>query len=286
MAKVGTIKRIAASEKPPPEAVRGGGIQSLERAFGILEEVARNREGINLSELSKRVGLHNSTTFHLVKTMVMLGYIEQAKDSKRYRVGRRLFTLAAAALDEIELVNLATPVLESLTRATGECSHFAIRSGDDIVVLAKTAGTGMFQMVDRAGVVRPAHCTALGKVLLAALTPVQVERYLVSHELRRFTAKTIVERATLHRELKDVRRTGIGFDDGEFDAEARCVAVPVRDFTGQVAGAIGLSGPIWRLSIQALQEKAQQVREAAADLSRELGYDPASAIAKIPAAKS
>jgi IclR family transcriptional regulator, KDG regulon repressor len=95
-----------------------------------------------------------------------------------------------------------------------------------------------------------------------------------------------VEREALVRELKDVRRTGIGFDDGEFDAEARCVAVPVRDFTGQVAGAIGLSGPIWRLSIQSLQEKAQQVREAAADLSRELGYDSGSAIAKIPAAKS
>jgi DNA-binding IclR family transcriptional regulator len=215
----------------------------------------------------------------------MLGYIEQSKDSKRYRVGRRLFTLAAGALDEIQLVNLATPVLESLTRATGECSHFAIRSGDDIVVLAKTAGTGMFQMVDRAGVVRPAHCTALGKVLLAALTPQQVESYLAGHELRRFTPKTIVERDALLRELKDVRRTGIGFDDGEFDAEARCVAVPVHDFTGQVAGAIGLSGPIWRLSIQALQEKAQQVREAAADLSRELGFGRASPIAKIAAAK-
>jgi DNA-binding IclR family transcriptional regulator len=143
----------------------------------------------------------------------------------------------------------------------------------------------MFQMVDRAGVVRPAHCTALGKVLLAALTPAQIESYLESHELRRFTAKTIVERDPLLRELKEVRRTGIGFDDGEFDAEARCVAVPVRDFTGQVAGAIGLSGPIWRLSIQALQEKAQQVREAASDLSRELGFDPASSIAKIAAAK-
>src|SRR4029077_16277693 len=102
MAKITTVKRIAGGDKPP-EAARGGNIQSLERAFGILEEVARNREGINLSELSKRVALHNSTTFHLVKTMVLLGYVEQSKDSKRYRIGRRLFTLAAGALDEIEL---------------------------------------------------------------------------------------------------------------------------------------------------------------------------------------
>jgi DNA-binding IclR family transcriptional regulator len=267
-----TREPAIAVENQAPEESRGGGIQSLERAFAILEEIARNREGIGLSELSKRVGLHSSTTFHLVKTMTTLGYAEQLKETKRYRIGRRLFTLAAGALDEIELVNLATPVLERLSRATGECGHFAVRSGDNIVVLARTAGSGMLQMADRVGVVRPAHCTALGKVLIAALAPAQIDRYIASQELRRFTPKTIVEREALVRELDDVRRTGIGFDDGEFDAEVRCVAVPVRDFTGRVAGAIGISGPIWRLSIQALQDKALEVREAAAALSRELGF--------------
>jgi IclR family KDG regulon transcriptional repressor len=260
------------SDEQAADAARGGGIQSLERAFAILEEIARDSEGVGLSELSKRVGLHNSTTFHLVRTMTALGYVEQSKDSKRYRIGRRLFTLAAGALDEITLVGVATPVLESLTRATGECSHFAIRSGDNIVVLAKTVGSGMFQMADRVGVVRPAHCTALGKVLIAALTPEQRERFVARQELRRFTPKTIVESDLLLRELDEVHHSGIGFDDGEFDAEARCVAVAVRDFTGQVAGAIGISGPIWRLSIQFLQEKSQPVREAAAALSRELGW--------------
>ena len=271
------------------EAVRGAGIQSISRAFSILEEIARNRDGIALAELSKRVALHNSTTFHLVKTMVSLGYIQQLRDSKRYRIGRRLFTLAAGALDEIELVSLATPVLENLTRLTGECSHFAIRSGANIVVVAKTAGAGMFQMVDQVGVVRPAHCTALGKVLIAALTPEQLGRYVASHEMQRFTPKTIIEPDVLARELDEVRRNDIAFDDGEFDSEARCVAVPVRDFTGQVAGAIGVSGPIWRLSIQALQEKAKQVRDAAIDLSRELGYEarpePARLLPKVAGKK-
>src|SRR5262249_7550787 len=94
---------------------RGGGVQSLGRAFSILEEVARHREGIGLAELSKLVGLHNSTTFHLAKTLVSLGYIRQERDSKRYRVGRPLFALAASALDEIEMVNPATPILEDLS---------------------------------------------------------------------------------------------------------------------------------------------------------------------------
>ena len=262
---------------PPEEKVREpgkerGGVQSIERAFAIAEEVARNREGIGLAELSKRVGLHNSTTFHLVKTMVQLGYVSQLADSRKYRIGRRMFTLAAGALDEIELVSVATPILEKLTSATGEYSHFAIRSGEQIVVVAKTAGTGIFQMVDRTGAVRPAHATALGKVLLAALSPSQLERYLETCELRKFTAKTIVEREALLREIEEVRRKGLAFDDGEFDPEARCVAVPVRDFTGRVAGAIGMSGLMWRLSLQALQEKSKYVREAAVELSAELGF--------------
>src|SRR5262245_1575546 len=88
----------------PPDDKRSGGVQSLARAFSILEEVARSRDGINLADLSRKVGLHNSTTFHLVKTMVSLGYIRQIKDDKRYRIGRPLFALAANALDEIEMV--------------------------------------------------------------------------------------------------------------------------------------------------------------------------------------
>jgi DNA-binding IclR family transcriptional regulator len=69
-----------------------------------------------------------------------------------------------------------------------------------------------------------------------------------------------------------VRRNGIAYDDSEFNAEARCVAVPVRDFTGQVRGAIGISGAVWRLSLQALEEKSRLVRSAAARMSRDFGY--------------
>lgn len=249
-----------------------GGIQSLERAFAILEEVARNIEGINVADLSKAVGLHNSTTFHLVKTMAQLGYISQVRDSKRYRIGTRLFTLAAGALEENSFLAVATPVLEKLTGETGESAHFAIRSGNSIVVIARTAGSGLLQMVDRNGGQRPAHATALGKVLLSPLNDAQIRQFLGSESLRKFTPKTIVERDALLRAIAEVRRTGIAYDDGEFDEEIRCVAVPVFDFAGRVAGAVGISGAVWRLSLQSLQAKAEQVREAARSISAQLGY--------------
>jgi DNA-binding IclR family transcriptional regulator len=254
-----------------------GGVQSIGRAFAILEEVARNRDGIGLADLSKKVGLHNSTTFHLVKTMVSLGYIRQLKDSKRYRIGRPLFALAASALDEMEMVSMATPVLDDLSRATGESSHFATRMSDAVVVMARTPGPGAFQLTDRVGVVRPAYCTALGKVILAALRPDQIDRYLERVELKALTPKTITNAQRLRRELQEIRRSGIAVDDGEFDTEMRCAAMPVHDFSGQVVGAIGISGPVWRLSIQALQTKMRDLMDAAKHLSEAFGASKAPA---------
>ena len=257
------------------------GVQSLGRAFSILETVARHRDGIGLADLSKLVGLHNSTTFHLAKTMVSLGYLRQEPDSKRYRIGRPLFALAASALDEIEMVNLATPVLEELSRDTGDSSHFSVRMGDAVVVIARTGGPGPFQLADRVGVVRPAHCTALGKVLLASLSEDQLARFLQRVELTPHTAKSITDAATLTREVAKVRRSGVAHDDGEFNPEVRCIAVPVHDFTGQIVGALGISGPIWRQNHQAQQGKAKKLQIAAARLSASFGA-PTRAPRKTP----
>jgi len=213
------------------------GVQSLGRAFAILEEVARHREGIGLAELSKLVGLHNSTS----------------------------------ALDEIEMVNVATPILEELSRETGESSHFAVRMGDAVVVIARTSGPGAFQLTDRVGVVRPAHCTALGKIILASLRQDQLDRFLERVELTPSTEKSITEIPRLLREIAEIRRSGVAIDDGEFNLEVRCLAVPVKDFTGQIIGALGISAPTWRLSNQVLQSRAKIVQAAAGRLSADFG---------------
>ena len=256
------------------ESKERSGIQSLERAFAILEEIAASRDGITLVELSKRLDLHNSTAFHLVQTMVSLGYVRQLRDSKRYRIGRPLFALAAAARDEVELASLAQPVLEALSAETGETGHCAVWSSGQVVAIAKTPGAGSFQMVGGVGLLRPAYCTGLGKALLAYMTPTQLERYLAGTALKRLTAKTITEPDILRQQLDEIRHNGLAFDDGEFDQEVRCLSVPVRDFTGQVVAAIGISGPMWRLQLQGLSEKAVHVRRAGGQLSATLGYRP------------
>ncbi len=285
LAKAKVARRSRALRPDGDEKANDGqrvGVQSLGRAFAILEEVARNREGIGLADLSKRVGLHNSTAFHLAKTLVALGYIRQEPDSRRYRIGRPLFALAASALDEIEMVSLATPIMEELSAKTGESSHFAVRMGDAIVVIARTSGPGAFQLAERVGVVRPAHCTALGKVILAALHPGQLDRFLQRADLKPSTDNSITEIPALLREIEEVRRSGIALDDGEFNPEVRCVAVPVKDFTGQVVGALGISAPVWRLSMQALKSRTKAVQAAADRLSREFGAEATASAPGFP----
>jgi IclR family transcriptional regulator, KDG regulon repressor len=274
-----TKRTPSAGTAPPAPAGEGedrqrGGVQSIARAFAILEEVARDREGVALADLSKRVGLHNSTAFHLVKTMVSLGYIRQIKDTKRYRIGRPLFALAAGALDEMEMVSMATPVLQQLSLESGESSHFAVSMNNRVVVLARTDGPGAFHLTERIGIVRPAYCTALGKIILAALRPDQLDRYLERTDLKPLTERTITDPKMFLREIEDVRGAEIAFDDGEFDPEVRCAAIAVRDFTGRTIGAIGISGPVWRLSIQGLQNRMRNLKEAAERLSAAFGARP------------
>lgn len=270
-ASAATVKGPAKGTEPEAGRERSG-VQSIERAFSILLQIAQHPDGISLADLAKKVELHTSTTFHLVRTLVETGAARQDRETKRYHLGRLIFSLAANSSSEMELVATATPFIEELARSSGETTHFALRSGADIVIAARVAGTGAFQLVERNGGIRPAHCTSLGKVLLAALPQQQLDDYLAAAPLAAFTAKTIVDPDRLREEIAHVRQSGIGYDDQEYDNEVRCVAAPVRDFRGQVVGAVGASGPVWRMTLPRLEDMARNVRSTAAALSRELGY--------------
>lgn len=255
-----------------PVAKIPGGVQSLERAFKLLKVIADSPEGIGLTLLSRKVGLNSSTAFHLLKTMTALGHIRQIKEGKRYFIGSAMFCLAASARSEVQLIGAANPILRELAVRTGNTTVFGMRSSDEMIVIAKAEGNGAFQISDRVGGTRPSHCTAMGKVSLATMGAETLEQYLANYELKVFTPNTITDKARLMSELGEVRRSGLGFDDTEFHPELRCVATAVRDFTGQVIGALAMSGPAWRLSVQALHQSSLQLRECADKLSSFLGY--------------
>ncbi len=254
------------------DGTRGGGIQSLERAFGILEEVARHDDGISLVEIGRTLDIHTSTAHHLCKTLTALGYLRQAEKGKRYRLGRAVFALASACADEVELADAARPFLAELSKKTGESAHFAVWAGDQVLILEKASSASAFQMNERAGMLRPAHCTAIGKALLSGLDDAVLDRQIEGMTLTPYSPNTITDKHKLRQEIERIRDEGVAYDDSEYNEEARCIAAPVRDYRGRVVGAIGFSGPVWRVSLGDLSSYSRLTLDMARELSRVLGY--------------
>jgi IclR family KDG regulon transcriptional repressor len=270
-AKSGSRVKPAGKARRAGEAPPGRTVQSLERAFAILESIAGSNQPMSLAELSRATGLHTSTAFHLIKTLIVLGYVIQ-DETKRYRIGPRLFMQAAGAFNEVELVNLAMPHLQRLAEETGETTHLAVRADSGIAVIAKVDGRSSIRSSERVGIVRPAYCTAIGKVLLSALSKEDLDAYLRNGPYEAYTPKTITAPAALREEIKRVAATGTAYDDAEFNHELRCIAAPVRNFTQQTIAAFGISGPVWRVTLKDMQRLSTRVASIAADLSRDLGF--------------
>ncbi len=250
-----------------------GGVQSLHRALSILQTVADHRSGIGLPELCASVGLHRSTTFHLAKTMVALGLLRQDPDDKRYRIGSRLFSLASGALDEIQLCELAAPILEDLADEIGETTHLAVwtRMGSEVAIIERCEAPSTIRLTERVGATRPAHATAIGKVLLSGLSADRLKEAVEAMPLEPVTRRTITGRTQLFDEIGTVQDQGYAFDDGEFDIDVRCLAAPVVDFRGNVIAAVGFSSPVWRFDDKQIDALSEMVKVAAAKVASRLG---------------
>lgn len=246
--------------------------QALQRAFGVLETVARRGTGITMAEISREMGLHPSTAFHVLRSLVALGYVRQDEASRQYRLGTKVFQLAASVFTELELAEIAAPVVTEMARVSGETSHLAVFDRGEVVVITKADGSGPLRVAERVGYPRPAHCTAIGKVLLAYLREADLTAFLAQARLEPRTPRTITSPAALEAEVARVRAHGYATDDEEFAEGLRCVAMPVRNFTGQVVAAIGLSGPVWRVNPGRLPQLVDVVRAGAERLSAELGF--------------
>jgi DNA-binding IclR family transcriptional regulator len=254
------------------QPIGGPIIQSLQRGLAILEIIAKKGKGITMAEVSREIGLHTSTTFHLLRTLSTLGYLVQDESTREYLIGSKVFHLAASACTEVQLSKIAKPFLVEMAQQTGEASHMAILERGEVIVIDKIDGSSPVRVSDRVGYPRPAHCTAIGKTLLAYLPEPELKTFLDATEFRPFTAKTITAAPILEQELKRVRKQGYAFDDEEFAQGIRCLAAPVRNFTGHVVAAIGISGPVWRVSLDRVAHLTEFVKAMGLRLSQQLGH--------------
>jgi DNA-binding IclR family transcriptional regulator len=247
-----------------------GGPRSVNRALRALEVIAENGE-LGVSELGRQLGVHKATASRLAATLAGHGMLERNPLDGRYRLGFGILRLAAAAVADVDLVMLGRPVVEELAESTRETVNLGVRSGDGVVYIDQVNGARSIVSVSWVGRRTPMHCTASGKVLLAWMDDADRDRIL-SAPLERATEKTEVDPEALRAQLAEVRRRGWGQTVGELEEGLNAVAAPVFRGDGQLLAALSVSGPAFRLRAVDLARVARATMDAAAAVSRRLGF--------------
>ena len=245
--------------------------RSVERALSILQLFALGEAEIGLSEISSRAGLHQSTVFRLLATLSAAGFTEQSPLTGRYRLGLSALTLGQAFLRHSDLRQIAEPALGVLRDRSGETVHLATLDGTQVVYLEKLPGLHPIGLMSsRVGDRAPAHCTGLGKALLAH-QPEAVLRESYRSGLTEFTPRTITRIGPLLAEMEKVRQAGFAVDDEEHEPGVVCIAASVSD-SRRVVAAISVSGPSERIREKIRRSRLpEQVLAAANDISIHLG---------------
>jgi len=249
-------------------------VQVLERAFGILDALAKNGAELGVVELADRLGLHKSTVHRLLTVLECNRYVEKSPSSGKYRLGWKLIELGMHAASRLELRELARPQLERLVEETGETGHLGILQEGEVISVANVESRRTLRMPSTVGRRAPAHCTSQGKVMLAYLPCGTEHKFVRSHRLKAYTRNTITRVSRLQRELEMIRERGYAVDDEEFEEGLKCIGAPVRDHSGRVIAAISIAGPTSRLSEERMGHLVHSVMGAAARLSTALGYHP------------
>ena len=250
-------------------------VPALNRGLDILELFLDGAE-LTAPDVAQRLGLPRTTVHELLATLAERAYLVSVEAYPvRYRLGLRIGQLGAAFSNRLDMVQEAVDVARQVAAVTDETANVGILDGVEVVYVVKVESSRPVRMVSAVGRRLPAHCTSLGKVLLAALPDeALVQRIPAGEALAEMTPRSITSPQPLHELHRTVRRDGFAVEERESDEDVCCVAAPVHDHTGDVVAALSVSAPIMRRTPQLWEDWLGQARLGAEQLSARLGYRP------------
>ena len=251
-------------------ATASGGVQSVERAFDLLEMLADAGGALGLSELAATSGLPLPTVHRLMRTLVNRGYVRQ-ETSRRYTLGSRLIRLGETSSKL--LGTWLRPFLAQLVRLTGETANLAMLDGDEVVYIAQVPSPHQMRMFTEPGRRVRTHSTAVGKALLAQLPPGEARALLERGGMPAATPTTITDPDLLLAHLEVIRKQGYAVDEGEQEIGVRCFAVAVPDAPAPLA--ISASGPQARMTDDAAARIVPALTRIAAEISETIAAEGA-----------
>ena len=242
----------------------------MDRAIAILYLLAQ-RGDAGVTEVAAELGVHKSTAFRLIGALEAGNLIEQDGERGKYHLGRGILRLAGATAGRLELPTESRPVCRQLAAELGEAVNVAILDSGEATNILQEYGTSSITGRNWIGQRTPLHATASGKVLLAWMDAVALKEFLTS-KLHRYTPHTVTRADVLEAELAPVREQGWASTTEEFEIGLNAVAAPILDATGEVVGAVGTSGPCYRLTVESFPSVADTLLAGAKEISARLGY--------------
>lgn len=247
-------------------------VQSVDRVLNILQVFIEERGPLGVTEVASRLKLHKSVAHRMMATLLHHGYLKQNSDTDKYVVGAKAFELGSVFTNSTNLIEEGKLTLASLVGDMGLKAHLSVLENGSVLYLANMDQDKAKQMNAPVGQRSPIHVTALGKCLTAWMPEEQIVEVMANYDYERKTNKTIGSFPAFEQELRQVRERGYAVDDEESVLGMRCVAAPVRDYSGQVIAAVSISGTSKLIASGAVEELADKVKLATDDLSRRLGY--------------
>ncbi|MBS7525290.1 IclR family transcriptional regulator [Fusibacter paucivorans] len=245
------------------DAKKSAHVKSVERAFILVEELAKEPREYSLTEISRTLNWPKSTVHGLLSTLVQYRYVDQSPETGRYRLGIRFFELGMHVGRMWDIRGVASPYIQKLNQTLGEMVQLGTEDKGEVLYLDKIDSLHLIRLVSEIGGRLPLHCTGLGKVLLAYMPSDQMHFIIRKHGLKRFTDRTITTLPLLEKDLSAIRDQGYAMDDGEIMEGIRCIAAPIFDGRNHVRYAVSVSGLLADMKGTKLgQVKASVVRTA------------------------
>src|SRR5215207_8996063 len=260
-------------------------LQSLERGIAVIQVFSRERPALTLSEVARLTGITRATARRILLTLEDLGHVRS--DGRLFSLTPRVLTLGWAYLSSLNLWETAQPLMEELTKETNESCSAATLDLPDVVYVARVPTSRIMTIALGIGTRLPAHCTSMGRVLLAALPEPELDDFLAGATLERYTDRTITEPERLRRTIQGVRDQGWALVDQELEIGLRSIAAPLR-VDGRTIAAINVSAaaprvPLEQLRGRFLPELLRSVELISTALERQ--RRPAPPLAVTPSAR-
>lgn len=246
-------------------------MKSLRKGMEILKMLADHDGRLSVADICEQRGIPRSTAYRILVAACDAGMFQADPQPGFYVAGPEILRIGSAALGNLDIRKAAYPIMVELSRAIGHSVYLMGPSRLEAICLEKVEGNDGLQLSVNIGARRPMHTSGIAKVFLPNLSDDEIREYHAT-PLQRFTDRTIIDTASLQREIELTRQRGYGYSDGEYVPGARSLGLPIRDFRSKVVAALGVGGAAERLSDARLPFVVEQMMQAASSVSAALGH--------------